>query len=336
MAKVKPNNKKTTVRRYEDFRKEIQQRLYDINADQGITKTFDEIEEEADRYIEEFGYNLYSEEPVTKKEMKMSADDLEETYIAENFPQKLEYYGYNPISEEEEIMTEKRSLDFDNYEERLASARQESQDYIEQQQKARQEDIDNTIAEQNETLDELAEQNETFDELIGSKMYQEGNLQSSRGALRPDNPNRDKGTDINVMGEVPDNLYEESTNYDDMSFDDAFGAARKAGLSTFLWNGKSYGTRLAKNETERKFATATNTDIQRTSIPFVTEEAIPIEEFYANKYADKFKKRGIDNVEEYKQKLIEEIEKKRKKPSKKQLSNPTGVQISANSSPSNF
>jgi len=39
----------------------------------------------------------------------------------------------------------------------------------------------------------------------------------------------------------------DNNSFDDMSFNSAFGAARKQGLKTFTWRGKSYGTNLAKS-----------------------------------------------------------------------------------------
>lgn len=43
----------------------------------------------------------------------------------------------------------------------------------------------------------------------------------------------------------PDNpANQNKSGFDSMSFNDAFGAARKQGLKTFTWKGKSYGTRL--------------------------------------------------------------------------------------------
>lgn len=47
--------------------------------------------------------------------------------------------------------------------------------------------------------------------------------------------------DIVAQNEAP---IEENSSFDDMSFNEAFGAARNEGLETFEWHGETYGTRL--------------------------------------------------------------------------------------------
>lgn len=69
---------------------------------------------------------------------------------------------------------------------------------------------------------------------------------------------RDFGSHINETLSVPTDInmpvnkfstvvagnYSNTSDYDSMSFNDAFGSARKAGNKTFWWRGKEYGTQL--------------------------------------------------------------------------------------------
>lgn len=52
---------------------------------------------------------------------------------------------------------------------------------------------------------------------------------------------------VNKFSTVVSGKYSNTSDYDSMSFNSAFGAARKSGDKTFWWRGREYGTELAKD-----------------------------------------------------------------------------------------
>lgn len=95
--------------------------------------------------------------------------------------------------------------------------------------------------------------------------------------------------DIVAQNEAP---IEENSSFDDMSFNEAFGAARNEGLETFEWHGETYGTRLeseVQNEVITEQEQEATVEVEPADVvtdDTITDEVIPSGEIIVDDTTD--------------------------------------------------